>query len=242
MIESTVYFDNDIELEQLVKSLTTLPELIRPFYFSENEGKIITNRLADEVRFQDFIKENSFGFFLYAENRTCIDISMPTVGYKNITLYLAEGLPGELAVALFYCVADYRPIFGYACEYCEYKHRNRHYISIRENHIESWIGRKLENYIPGLYWHTLLSDKLLAQHNVELSVLINEAITSEVLGGDSLYLLKFFEKPEEWKNNASHLDDLCEKIEGIFSRRPVEIAAAEAASFFEYREIIAKWR
>jgi hypothetical protein len=49
-------------------------------------------------------------------------------------------------------------------------------------------------------------------------------------------------KPEGWKDNAERLDNLCERIEGVFSRRAVEAAVAGATNFLEYDEAIANWR
>jgi hypothetical protein len=243
MIESTVYFEKGANPGSLAETLKALPEPIRPIYFAEDEGKIVkANRLDDEARFRAFLKENAIGFFLYAENRTCINISTPTVGYAKVTLDLAEGLPGELALALFRCLAESNPVFGYACKYDEYKHRNRYYITLGKNNIEDWIGRKLDKYISGVYWHTLLPDGLLAKHGVKLTDLSAEAISTETLGDGSLHLLKFFENPEEWKENASRLDSLCERVEGVFSRRAVEAAVDGVTNFLEYDDIIAKWR
>ena len=243
MIEATIYFEKGTAPGILAKALKALPEPIRPVYFAEDEGKIIkANRMDDEARFQTFLKRNAIGFFLYAENKTCIDVSIPTVGYASVTLYLPEELSSDLVLALFRCLSDHKPVFGYACEYDEYKHRNRYYITLGKNHIEDWIGRKLDKYIPGVYWYTLLSDGLLARHGVSLEDLSAEAMTVETLVDGSLHLLKFFEDPKGWRVNASRLDDLCERIEGLFSRRAVEAAVVGVTDFLEYDEIIANWR
>jgi hypothetical protein len=164
------------------------------------------------------------------------------VEYARVTLYLPERLSDELALTLFQCLADYKPVFGYACEYDEYKHRNRYYITFGKNHIEDWIGRRLEKYISGVYWYTLLSDGLLAQHAVKLGDLAAEAVTCETLGDESLHLLKFFENSKSWGDNADRLDALCERTEGLFSRRVVESAVVGVTNFLEYDEVIAKWR
>jgi PKD domain len=185
--------------------------------------------------------------------------SGPSVTLNSTTL--AEGLSSELAATFFKCSAEHKPVFGFACDYqkpvpdangsyvishrgarSEYDHRNRYYITLGKNNIEDWIGRKLEKYIPGVYWYTLLSDGLLTQHGVKLADLAAEAMTAETLGDGSLHLLKFFESPEEWKENARRLDDLCERIEGVFSRRLVEAAVAGITNYLEYDETIAHWR
>lgn len=244
MLTATLYFENGVDAGDLVNDLQHLPEPIRPVYFTEDEGKIIAaNVLADEARFAKFRKQNPTGFFLYAENKTLFDVSTRRVGHAEVTLYLADGLPDELVTAFFKnLLGHHKPIFGFACDEDEYDHRNRYYVTIDKNHIESWIGRRLEKYIPGVYWYTLLSDGLLTQHGVKFADLSAEAVASETLGDGSLHLLKFFEKPEDWNENAGRLDDLCERIDGVFSRRLVEAAVAGMTNYLEYDEAIANWR
>ena len=243
MIKTKLYFKNGTDSEALAEALTVLPEPIRPIYFAEDEGRVNkANLLSDTARFQAFLKKNSIGFFLYSENKTCIDISTPRSGYAEVTLWLTEDLSGELSVALFQSLIDCKPVFGYACEDGEYDHRNRYYITLGKNNIESWIGRKLDQYISGVYWYTLLSDGLLAQHGVKLVDLVDEAMRAESLGDGSLHLLKFFDNPEDWRGNASRLDNLCERVEGVFSRSSVEDAVIGVTNFLEYDDIIANWR
>lgn len=232
MITATLYFENGVDVGGLVNDLQGLPEPIRPVYFAEDEGKIIkSNLLSNEGRFRDFQEENLTGFFLYAKNKSLFDVSTRRVGYAVITLWLAEGLPSELVVTFLRSLAGHKPVFGFACDEDEYDHRNRHYITIGKNHIEAWIGRKLEKYIPGVYWHTFLSDGLLTQHGVKLADLSVEAVTTETLGDGSLHLLKFFESPEDWQTNVERLDNLCERVSGIFSRSSVEKAVAGITNF-----------
>lgn len=265
MIKAKLYFDKGPNPGALVETLKTLPELIRPVYFAEDEGKIIkANRLDDNERFRAFLKKNSAGFFLYAENRTCINFTATSGSgnnYSDATLWLANGLSSELAATFLKCVVEHKPVFGFACYdpervpdasgsyvishngVCsEYDHRNTHFITLGKNNIESGIGRKLDKYIPGVYWLTLLSDGLLAKHGVKLADLAAEAMAVETLGDGSLHLLKFFESPEEWKENADRLDALCGRVDGVFSRRLVEEAVAGITNYLEYDEAIAKWR
>jgi hypothetical protein len=242
MIIAKLYFENGVDIAGIVEALQCLPEPIKPVYFAEDEGKIIkANVLSDEERFRDFRKENPVGFFLYAGNKTFFDISTRRVGYPEVTLYLAYGLSSEHIVVFFKNLSEYKPIFGRSCDEEEHDHRNRHYITIGKEHIEAWIGRSLENYIPGVYWYTLLSDKLLKQHGVNLADLAVEAATPESVGDGSLHLLKFFENPADWKENAERLDNLCARVNGVFSRRPVEAAVTEITNFLEYNKAIAQW-
>jgi hypothetical protein len=241
MITASFYFTGGIEVASLVNNLQGLPESIRPIYFAQDEGKIVkANLLLNEKRFRDFRHENATGFFLYAENKTPYDISIRRSGYSEVTLYLPDDVSNGLVPLFFRSVAEHKPVFGFACDEVEYDHRNRYYITIGKNHIESWIGRKLEKYIPGVYWYTLISKPLLKQHGVSFADLSAEAISVETLGDG--HLLKFFEDPEDWQQNAGRLDDLCERIAGVFSRRQVEVAMSRITDFNEYETVIGQWR
>jgi hypothetical protein len=262
MITATLYFGNGVDDGSLVESLKGLPESMRPVYFAEDEGKIIkVNVLTDDARFEKFRKRNPSGYFLYTEDKTCFDISTSRIGYSRVTLDLAEGLPTGLVTVFFKGLLNRKPVFGFAYDYKEpvpdakgsyvisneearneYDHRNRYYITIGKNHIESWIGRDLNKYISGIYWQTLLSEALLNKHHVELAALEAEAISSETLGDGSFHLLKFYESPDDWKQNAERLDNLCQRTDGIFSKKSVELAVAGVETFQEYDDIISEWR
>lgn len=244
MIKAHLYFENGINVSALVRDLQRLPDPIAPLYFTEDEGKIIKkNVLSNWSRFSDFLKENTLGFILYAENKAfSFDISTRSVGYDEILLYLEDQSSHGLIPTFFRTLAGQEPVFGFACDEKEYDHRNRHYKTIGPNHIEAWIGRRLEKYISGVYWYTLLSDKLLSQHHVNLSELASEAISNEASGNGSVHLLRFFEEPEDWQQNVGRLDDLCKRVDGVFSRYTVDAAMTGVTTLSEYDEALAQWQ
>ena len=236
-----VYFDQE-DAERVIDSLQSLPSTIRPIFFSEEESlKSRNDQLIDEQRFRKFRDRNPAGFFLFSESCS-YNFFINRKGYSVAFLYLEDRrLYTEIPI-LFGAVAAAAPMFGHAGDSEEYDHRNRYYITIGMNQVEDWIGRDLEKYIPGTYWYTLLSDELLSKHGVDLASLSAEAISTETLGGGSLHLLKFYENPEGWRENAEHLDDLCERTDGVFSRRSVEAAVSGVSNYLEYDDIIADWR
>ncbi len=243
MIAATAYFEPGVNVSDIVDCLQGLPESIKPVYFSEDEGKVIkTNLLSDKKRFRVFQKDNQLGFFLYAKSQTLFNVSTPGVGYAETTISLKKKESSELVVDFFKCLVPCKPIFGYAGDENEYEHRNRYYITLGKNHIEDWIGRKLDKYISGMYWYTLLSNKLLDKHQIDLSNLSEAAISNEALGDGSLRLLKFYGRPEDWEQNSERLDSLCEKVNGVFSRRSVESAVRGVSDYLKYDEIISCWR
>jgi len=243
MITATLYFENGVDAGGLVQDLQRLPEPIRPVSFAADEGKISkVNVLSDRGRFEKFMKKYPTGFFLYSKNKTAIQVSTSRVGYAEVTLWLEVGPPDTLVPVFMRSLVEHKPVFGFACAEDEYDHRNRHYLTLGENHIESWIGRRVERYIPGVYWYTLLSDGLLTKHGVVLAELATEAVSSETLGNGSLHLLKFFEHPEGWEAQACRLDALCARVKGVFSRGSVDTAVAGVTTYLEYSDVIAQWR
>lgn len=242
-LSATLYFGDCVTVSDLLGDLQNLPEPIRPAYFSEDEGKFSkSNMIFNGSRFERFRKKNQNGFFLYADSQNFFDISIRRGGCTEVTLYLSNDKSDDLAVDFIKSFSSRKPVFGFACEEDEYDHRNRHYATLGKNLIESWIGRNLEKYIPGVYWYTLLPDELLSKHDVDLVAVSAEAIATEALLNGSSHLLKFFENPESWKKNAERLDDLCQRTEGVFSRRSVETAISGVSDYLEYSEVIAEWR
>ena len=257
MIWVSLYFEHGLDLGSVVNSLQALPPSVRPAYFSENEERpeapvfvrralrkgitfVKTNLLEDEPGFLDYQKDHPSGIVLYSENRTIIDVS-GGAGYASVAIYLENQSDRRHVIDIFRCLLNHKPLFGYACEANEYDHRHRHCITLGRHRIESWIGRNLEQYLTGAYWYTLLSDDVLGKHGVCLSDLSTEAVEVEICGDGSLHLLKFYEEAADWRQHADRLDALCEKTEGIFSRRSVETAVSGVTNFIEYCDVIDGW-
>lgn len=259
-VELGFFFDKK-NVRQLIDLLQTLPAYLKPIYFGEEETlKNKKDQLADGPRFEKFMSRNAEGFFLFAD--ACVyNLFIHEVGYSRFFCDIQSEEFYLDCPLIFKAVAPILPSFGFVGENQEREpdsdgsyvitheqvtserdHRNKHFVTIGKNHIESGIGNDLNKYIPGVYWYTLLSDDLLSKHGVDLASLSDEAISNEPLGDGSLHLLKFYEKPQDWKVNAERLDNLCEKVDGVFSRRSVEAAVQGVSNYLEYDDIIADWR
>lgn len=241
-VEVVIYFEKK-DVEKLITSLMGLPEALIPRIFGASENrKNKKDQVADEERFKSFKQRNPAGFFLYAENCT-YNLFIHSRGYSILYVdVLKLGQNFSFIQDVFHAVLSVQPVFGYAAEIDEHKHRNVYKITIGMNHIEEGVGRDLDKYIPGVYWQTMLPDALLKKHHVDIASLETEAISSETLGDGSFHLLKFYESPDDWKQNAERLDNLCQRTDGMFSKRSVELAVAGVATFQEYDDIIFEWR
>lgn len=241
-VEMAIYLEEK-DVETLIASLMGLPEALIPKIFSASENrKNKKDQVADEERFKSFKQRNPAGFFLYAESCT-YNLFIHSRGYSILYVDgLKAGQSYNFIHDIFRAVLKVSPVFGYAADRDERHHRNRIYRTFGEHQTESWIGRDLNKYIPGVYWQTLLPNALLSKHHVDINSLEAEAISSEVLGDGSFHLLKFYESPNGWKQNADRLDNLCQRIDGIFSKSSVELAVANVATMQEYDDIIFEWR
>jgi hypothetical protein len=259
-VEVAVYFDKK-NVQRVIDSLQALPAHLRPKYFSEEEAlKSKKDEIANKKRFEKFIVRNPAGFFLFADDCS-YNLFVHERGYSKLFIDVQNDDLYSDVPLFFEAVVSVAPIFGFAGEnkvreleadgsYVithekvtnEHDHRNKYFVTIGMNHIESGIGNDLDKYIPGVYWYTLLSDELLSKHGVDLTSLSAEAISTEMLGDGSFYLLKFYENPKDWRKNAERLDNLCEHTDGVFSRSSVESAVSGVSNYLEYDNIIADWQ
>jgi hypothetical protein len=239
MLDFRVYFDKD-RLFDLLSVLFELPAPVRPQYFGESEKQgSKANRVDNSELFSKFVRNHPGGFFLFADDSL---FQFFTAG-KTPTYFVAccsKMLSAKVLKAVFESVASIDVPFAIAADEGEYRHRNRIFHEIGKNNIESWVGRDIRKYLPGLYWCTMISESLLRVHNVDLSALEASALSSDQIGG--CHLLKFFDSSKDWEAHATQLDDLCESMRGIFSSRSLNMAASRATNYMEYSDIVDQWR
>jgi hypothetical protein len=241
LIEVASYFLKD-DLNNVLASLKKLPEILRPIYFSDSESVADSQSLlSDTKRFDSFLKKNPDGFFLKGDN--CLyDFKLYSKGYSQVYLDLPDGLQEHL-IPFFEEIAESVPVFAYAADEGERKHRNRCYKTIGANHIEDWVGRDVSKYISGLYCYTLISSELIEQHGLDTETLAASALLHSKLGcKGQLHLFKFYDDTREWKAQSERLDELCYTTEGVFSIRNVLSATEGINNFADYDDVIFEWR
>ena len=243
MMEAEAYFSPDAGARELVDILLRLPSPLTPVRFSETEGRAPkANRVSDGRRFSEFVERNLFGFFLFTEDRSLIDISPAPGGrgHARISLDVKSGDPG-VAEQFLSTMAEHAPVFGYAGEHEERRHRNYKIQPLAPPDVSygSYIGRDLDRYVSGVYWQTLLSTALLDRHGIE--ELRQHAVSTKSLGGGAVRMLKFFDDPSNWREHADRLDDLCENTRGIFSRRILDAEAEGVDECDKYTSILYGW-
>ena len=89
----------------------------------------------------------------------------------------------------------------------------------------------------------MITDRLLDEHSVAVDTLAAEAVSASQFRDGSTHLFQFFENPTGWREHAERLDDLCARVDGLFSKRDAEgaVAAAGPTTFLEFSEAIHPW-
>jgi hypothetical protein len=136
-------------------------------------------------------------------------------------------------------MATAHPIFGFVCAPEERERRNRTKIKQGMNTIESWVGRDIQKYVPGLYWCTLLPASLAQRHNLPLSKVASIALEHVELEG-SHHLFRFYEKPEDWRS-ANALQELYSSLPGLFDVDKIRPALEDAKTYLELSDMTGNW-
>lgn len=243
MIELSVYINNQ-ENDAFINNLMQLPPPLVPIHFAQDE-KVIVNKNEDKVlnveSFEDFKQRNPLGFFLYSSECEYDLKYFSDTDYFNVFMIFSKGCNVvELVPEFFKRISPNRPIFGYAANFEERNHRNRHFIKFGMNNIESWVGRDIDKYIPGFYWYTVLSRQIMEKHGVSLSDILPHVLSSQGNDIDTI-VLQSYEDPNSWEAHADKIDALCEELNGVFSIIDVQKAARGCKSYLEYNEAIEPW-
>lgn len=218
MIESVVEFKSS-DLLPVIRAFCTLPQELRPTHFSFGESEPSRPIVDTESLVQALASagsgpmltghkvEYSLGFFHGT-------IGKEVVKSKAIRCVCFIDVEPPALASFFLHLAKLGPAFGFACAPEELQHRNRVVVKQGCNVLESWVGRNIDKYVPGLYWMTLISDGLARTHKIPIAALKRIANEySELDGGQHLF--RFFERPQDWRD-ARELAAMRASIPGVF--------------------------
>lgn len=234
---------NVLTPSQVLDLVPAFPEAIRPTTYGEAENTSVKNQkpLADREEFKKFAEAKPNGYVLFLGRSFDIDFDFASKAKKVFCPEIKNATREDID-DLFRAVSNYSPIFGFAADYDEYRHRNFLEVEISLGTAELWIGRDETKYIPGLFWKTYVSDSLLARHNLNVELFHFDDLDTQIERMGNGYLLTFFDDPAKWKAFAPILDKKCEKIDGLFSRTVVETALANATTVKENEEIVYRYK
>ncbi len=237
MIETYFYFPNPC-LPLLLEALLDLPADLRPQFFSYGERlKSKKDLVEDRDRFEPFLKKALSGFFLFSKK---LLFSFLIRGGVEIELFVYKA-SNEDAKILVQRLSKCLPAFGYASDVEEHRHRNTVSKQASYGHETAGVGNDWRRYIPGVYWMTVIPTTLAEQHGVSIDQL--KALALEVEESiPGVWILKFFELPEEWQGHVERLDRFCAEMPGMFSVENVRPAFEAATTFLESGAVLHPWR
>ncbi len=235
MIVSNIYFDTAIRTD-VVRRLFQLSEPLRPTEYSEGEKSTRTTINPDQF----ILMQGKYqGYFLHSKAVLYYINTLP-FGITNILSQLLIDDYKLFSEKYFDIIAKCKIHFGFASSDLEYEHRNRHFWDLDENSsIETWVGRDLSKYLPGIYWKTFVSDELTIRHQVRIDII--ESMSPKYTKTDFGVSFSFFDNPNDWKKNVKKLDDLCYALDGFFSMRDLEGLISKEMNYFEVNSILSQW-
>lgn len=214
------------KMGHVIRALQMLPSRIRAERYSadEDSGKA-EGKLADESKFNAFVAKNEYGFFLFAERTRYNILLRPKDGFSNVIVdALGDGFSEADAVVVLETLARAGSTFAFAASADEYHHRNRYVRTLGTNQFEAWVGRDLRKYLPGIYWLTMIS-----KDHADVLTAATNALGAVVTQIDAEHwLVKAFDSPNEWQQNAARLDGWLTKQPKFFSKNRV-VAQLDAA-------------
>ena len=235
MTEAILWYDYD-QFEPVLDALMRLPEPFKPVGFGYDADETAKNRVDDTRRFEAFLAKSQSGFSLYAER---IQYSFNITAHKEFYVYALD-MDTSQALRLVRELSRWSARFAYAADNDEYLHRNRLVKKASYGTVEAWVGRDWRRYVPGLYWLTVISEELAQQHGVPLEALKDAALRVEETASGT-WLLRFFEKPDQWLAYVGQLDRLCEETPGLFAISRARPTFEQASTFLETTEALHVW-
>ncbi len=196
-----------------------LPKQVALIHVGEDEGKISKrNILGSDEQFSRFVADNDTGFFLFSDFVSA-DVNLSTSKGKPNVYYFQDDNPCELLVSNSYKIIDSfsktNALLVRACLDEELTYKNNVTVKLDIGKVESWVGRDIARYIPGIYWLNWISDSYAAMLNLDMSeIASNLDAPIERVGHGNMFRVS--EDPRSWKEKLPAIRDMASKNERIF--------------------------
>lgn len=242
MIVATFIFNRVLTSDKISGAVAQLSDSVRPVYFGNAENKPPkTQLLSDRDSFQAFAQENRAGYFLFGHDTLMLNISFSEMKTR-ISFSGLDGVSAEVLDEIFSVLSALSPKFGFACLQEELNHRNRLIDNLDIGTIESWVGRDLNKYIPGVYWKTFFSERLLETHELNIDMLRFEELEVTLTKLGAGWLISYFENAEDWVGVSQTIDARCKSLDGLFSITNIRNESKKFSNYFEYDEYLSAWK
>lgn len=244
-MEIAIYFETKDSLIDAIKSQTNdLPGNVALLHSGEDEGKVTERDITkNALAFDQFIGKNEAGFFLYNDDaKVLANVNLVgTGGYPSIEFMQEDSsctLLLEHVDQIVSTFTHYGAFFIYACLDEERDAKNRNYNDLDGYSVETWVGRDISKYIPGLYWVTWISDKYSSHLNIDIEEFVasvNEP--AERLGNG--YCIRLGDKPELWRDYLKKLSKLSRDRDYLFNIDKVNISSVK--TLVDMEDVLFDW-
>jgi hypothetical protein len=224
---------------KVAHSLLELTSELRPTSFSSGEtGK--RGKIPNAASFREFLVKNSYGYFLFAEKARYNLFLTPHGKFSKVVVdSLEDTLTESDAVIILKNVADCGLAFGFAAHPDEYEHRNRYVRRLGAAQFETWIGRDLSMYLPGVYWLTVFSEEYRSIIPNPPTLLSDTATVTQLNSGH--WLVKAFPFPNDWTRYARSLDEWCAQQPSVFSKKRIKAQLDAAPDLATLSQLAGQW-
>lgn len=239
--ECTVFIPKNLGAPDFVKHILGSLETFSQAQFSCDETDFSeADVLSDLPRFDEFSVKNGDDFILKTPSGDIF--SFFSKGDVIICSGFIDKL-GEVEKYRQYLITsiEFGCLFGFLCDQDEFMHRNRIGLDLGTMRVESWVGRDVSRYVPGLYYLMAISNPLLLSLRVEEESLegLGRFLDRKAPGGR---LFEFYDDIDKWKEFAGYLDKLCVEMDWIFSKSLAERQLVGVKNFREAQNVLKNWR
>ena len=203
--------------DQVLTRIFELPGNQRPqfYHLEERPKRKDLTRVHGTKDLKKIIKNSVNSSFILSSKCVSIDINK-----SNPHLFIRgeTGSTWDIILPIMEHMMKAKPIFGFGSYYDEYAARNQLVTETTMGTLHAFLGRNIEKFIPGLYWITILSDRLIKNHKLDINP-ISTAALSHIHKSES-HLFQFYQNPEDWKEQEKKLK-LLSKSDVFFHKEHV---------------------
>jgi len=245
-MEIVAYFENDNDvLKWISLQRDFLPEEVALHDAGVDEGKVSEKSILDDPkRFNQFLKENKYGFYLFNKLKKSVSANVSfLVGDRNPYIYYFQDdrrckilIKNVYVIIESYILAN--ALLAYACYDEEREYKNRIYVRFEVETVEAWVGRDIKRYLPGIYWITWISNRYASMHKLS-PVEIAAEVGAEIRSLHDGHLLQLGQHPSEWRNYLEKIKKYTAGKDNIFFVDKVNVADIKTDA--ELDKITKKW-
>ena len=214
-----------------------LPLLKRKIEISESENDVkYQTSFANLLDEKNVVADKEGGYFLHSESAV-FSVSLSDATVKFFIECKTDEVVQDLIKGLFNIPVKH----VFAAQLQEREHQNRIIVKKKYGTHETWVGRDLTKYLPGVYWLNLVPKSLLEQHGIDAQSIDSISTVFKKVGDDK-YLFQLYPNSIDWMEHAKSIDAWRLKTPGVFFKKSAETALEAASNFLEASKATGEWK